>query len=52
MITDDEFYKLKQKACDYLNILSEVRQADYNVGQANGIKLVFDWIEELRKNEA
>ena len=46
-LTKENLNKLKLKACDHMESLSEVRNADFNAGQAMGIKLMFQWIQEL-----
>ena len=47
MIDDKKLNKLKEMACDYMDGLSEVRNAEFNAGQARGIQLMFEWIKYL-----
>lgn len=49
-MNNEELEKLKRKACDYMDSLSHVRNADFNAGQAMGIKLMFEWISELKND--
>ena len=49
IISEEDLNKLKLKACEYMESLSELRNADFSSGQALGIKLMFHWIQELEK---
>lgn len=51
MIGEEDLNKLKNKACEYMESLSEVRNADFNAGQAYAIKLIFSWIKEINDNQ-
>lgn len=50
MIDEKKLSELKEIACHYMDSLSEIRQADFNAGQAYAIKLMFHWIEKLKEN--
>lgn len=49
MIDSEKLNKLKLIACEYMEELSEIRNADFNAGQARGIQLMFQWIDKLIK---
>ena len=44
---EENLNKLKLKACEYMESLSEIRGSDFNAGQALGIKLMFQWLKDL-----
>lgn len=50
IISEDNLNKLKLKACEYMESLSEVRGTDFNAGQAYAIKLMFQWLKELEND--
>lgn len=48
--SDEKLSELKLKACEHLESLSEIRNADFNAGQAYAIKLMFQWIMEVNND--
>jgi hypothetical protein len=50
IISEENINKLKFKAYEYMELLSEVRNADFNAGQAYAINLMFQWIMEMQND--
>jgi len=48
--SEEKLNELKLKACEYMETLSEIRNADFNAGQAYAIKLMFQWIAEVNND--
>ena len=48
-MNNEQLNKLKEIAANYMDGLSEIRGADFNAGQAYAIRMMFGWIEGLRR---
>jgi hypothetical protein len=49
-VTEKQLDDLKLKACEYMESLCNIRGADFNAGQAYAIRLMFQWIKELKND--